>query len=136
MPMPKFYATQEMIDSYTAGTSVEGVALAAGRSYGQTYRGLLNAGVVLRAGIPGRAEACPAWVGDTVGYLGARFRLYKVRGKASEHTCPCGKKARDWAYDHSDAEEKVVGTGRLAGIAYSLDPAHYVAMCRKCRCAS
>lgn len=132
MPRPKFVAPDELVQAYRSGISVEALARASGRSFGQIRRGLLNAGVRMRSCPPGRGEACPEWTGDAVGYEGAHFRLYNARGKASGHTCSCGLPAQWWVYDHADPDERAQDTGRLAGLPYSLDPEHYVAMCVRC----
>lgn len=71
----------------------------------------------------------------TVTYASAHTRVYRARGRATGHTCPCGEPAEGWAYDHDDPNE-MHGTTTAKGCtslcAYSLDPEHYVAMCRLC----
>ena len=60
-------------------------------------------------------------------YYLAHERLGRLRGSASEHECPCGKRAAQWAYDHADEDEIQSECG-----AYSADPQHYIAMCVSC----
>lgn len=56
-------------------------------------------------------------------------RLNYAHGRASQQVCEdCGEQAQEWAYDHSDAEEKVDPKGR----AYSLDLARYRPLCVRC----
>lgn len=57
------------------------------------------------------------WKGENVGYTGAHMRLFRYRGRATSHVCPCGQPAQEWAYDK---------TGPPG------DTASYVAMCRPC----
>ncbi len=75
----------------------------------------------------------PSWRGDDVGYQGAHIRVYRRRGLASAHVCGCGAPAADWAYDHTDPNEKM-GPDRAGGseLTYSADPDHYLALCRPC----
>lgn len=54
---------------------------------------------------------------DGPGYFGCHIRVRKARGRASDQTCSCGRKARHWAHTH--------GTDPA-------DPQNYVAMCQKC----
>lgn len=54
--------------------------------------------------------------GDQASYLAHHKRLYRVRGKAKDHTCKCGARGRDWANL----------TGRFE------DMNDYEAMCRSC----
>lgn len=64
-----------------------------------------------------------------VGYDGVHHRLRKARGKASTHACHyCGDQASDWAYDHSDPDEKVNGRGS----PYSTDLERYKPLCSTC----
>ena len=71
-------------------------------------------------------------VNEVPTYGAAHVRLRKALGKASEHTCPCGKPAHHWAYLHGDSGEMRLGTGKDAGRAYSAEPRQYRAMCRAC----
>jgi len=91
----------------------------------------LRAGITRSCGCL-RREACVLFVKASrravVSYSGAHQRTVSTRGKASKQTCPCGAPAEQWAYNHSDPDERsAVGRG-----AYSLDPQHYVAMCGPC----
>lgn len=61
-------------------------------------------------------------------YQRAHTNLKRVRGKASEHTCPCGKPARDWAYQFTGETIREADGSR----PYSNNPDDYVAMCRSC----
>jgi hypothetical protein len=67
-----------------------------------------------------------------VGYVGAHRRLTRERGPASEQTCRCGEQAADWAYNHTDPNERTELTGHNAGYVFSLDPARYVPLCKLC----
>lgn len=73
---------------------------------------------------------------ETPTYLGAHYRVHAERGRASEHTCPCGAPAAQWAYDHADPEElteaRINQGGRRRVMRYSAKPEHYVAMCVPC----
>ena len=65
-------------------------------------------------------------------YDAAHDRLRRVNGPARTHLCAhCGEPAVDWAYDHADPDEKVDGNGRRPR-TFSVDPAHYRALCKKC----
>lgn len=56
-------------------------------------------------------------------------RLFYTYGRASERVCGrCGKQALQWAYDHSDPDEKVDPKGR----PYSYDLERYTPLCVKC----
>lgn len=78
-----------------------------------------------------KRETHPQWRGDDVAYGGAHRRVYRERGKATQHTCPCGQQARQWSYDRADPDERIELTpGGLR--AYSTDPNHYVALCVPC----
>lgn len=73
-------------------------------------------------------------------YIGAHALVHRVRGRAADHTCECdgrcgacpcrpsGRPAQDWAYDHADPARLVDPRGRM----FSLDPDHYLPMCRPC----
>lgn len=62
-------------------------------------------------------------------YAAAHHRLRTTRDNAVAHLCDnCGGNADEWAYDHSDPDERHDDRGR----AYSLDPAHYRPMCGPC----
>jgi hypothetical protein len=75
------------------------------------------------------------WKGASVGYVAAHERVSGQYGKASSYRCAtCGQPAQDWAYDGLDDGE-LTGTGRMAGLKYSVDPAHYRPLCRRCNLA-
>jgi len=77
---------------------------------------------------PRSGERHPLWVGDAVSYDGMHFRLKAEFGVASTHLCPCGAQAEQWAYQHTDPNERFqAGDG-----PYSTDPDHYLPMCRPC----
>ena len=63
-------------------------------------------------------EAAPNWRGDRCGKRAVHMRLAVRFGKASEHSCPCGAQASDWAFDEP------------AG--FSTDLSRYTALCRSC----
>ena len=80
-----------------------------------------------------------AWGGGkpspTLTYKGAHSRLRRERGKAAAHLCvQCGGRAQQWAYDHSDPAEMTGPTSAGAGnsVHYSMDPSHYLPMCKSC----
>lgn len=69
------------------------------------------------------------WVGDKATYGAVHDRLRNALGSAKLRLCVrCDGPAREWAYDHSDPDEK---HDELKG-AYSLDPKFYVPMCISC----
>lgn len=69
----------------------------------------------------------------STGYRAVHKRIGKTRGKASTHTCiHCGEQAEHWAYDHADTEGVMGPTDRGIVVAYSLDPDHYLPLCRPC----
>jgi hypothetical protein len=61
-------------------------------------------------------------------YQQAHTNLKRVRGNASEHTCPCGKPASDWAYLFTGETLRSPDGSR----PYSNNPKDYTAMCRSC----
>jgi hypothetical protein len=64
------------------------------------------------------------------GYSFAHRKVYRLRGKASDHACAhCGRPARHWAYDHADPGARV---DPRRGGPFSLDPAHYLPLCAAC----
>lgn len=75
------------------------------------------------------AQRMEALVGVPTGssYNLAHQNVTRSRGKAREHTCPCGAPAQDWAYQGSDSEE-VDSKGRR----FSMNADDYEAMCRRC----
>ena len=77
----------------------------------------------------------PRFKGDDVTYDGAHNRVKGERGSASDYPCAlCGGPAEQWAYRHSDPDQKVgtSGKGKGKGSTYSPDPSHYWAACRSC----
>lgn len=64
--------------------------------------------------------------GDGVSYSGMHQRLRLMRGLASNFTCPCGRPATEWSYNHSGVAE------RTSKFVYSTDPEQYDALCRIC----
>lgn len=70
------------------------------------------------------------------GYNSAHLRVRQARGPARKHTCPCGRPAAQWAYDHNDPDPRTESVrtprGRTLVVTWSDDPAHYVAMCYRC----
>lgn len=70
----------------------------------------------------------PNWRGDGIKNPQMHGRVVALRGLAQTHRCAhCGGPAAHWAYDHNDPDEKPDSEG-----PYSLDPAHYMAMCVGC----
>lgn len=73
------------------------------------------------------------------GYGAVHLRLARDLGPASRYGCPCGKRAKDWAYDHLDPEEMVEDyvrpSGEIGQLTYSTKPDHYMPMCHKCHLA-
>jgi len=64
------------------------------------------------------------------GYQGAHYKVYRMRGAARDNDClHCGARARHWAYDHGDPDER---RDPRRGGPYSLDPAHYIPLCASC----
>jgi hypothetical protein len=61
-------------------------------------------------------------------YSGAHENTRRERGEAAQFTCPCGDPAREWAYKHGSQNEM----RDSRGLAFSLDPMDYKAMCRRC----
>lgn len=67
------------------------------------------------------------------GYHGAHQRVHAAKGKASAHRCSrCGEQAEQWAFSNGDLGMLREAEGKDAGLAYSLDPEHYEALCRPC----
>lgn len=72
---------------------------------------------------------------DTPKYQAAHSRVWKVRGKASDHACvDCGSPADEWSYDHADPDEVTDKPSRFAGniLTWSAKPEHYKPRCAKC----
>jgi hypothetical protein len=82
-------------------------------------------------------DAMPRGTGPlSTTYRAAHQRVQRLRGRAAEWPCSsgCGNQAHHWAYDHKDPDE-ITGwsVGRRAAlVTYSVDPDHYVALCRSC----
>jgi hypothetical protein len=89
-----------------------------------------------RRGAPiGDASMRKVGSGDDVGYNTAHRRVAEAKGRAAEHDCVwCGKRADEWAYDHTDPNPRFVpdDAPRGPGMPYSLDPARYQPMCKFC----
>jgi hypothetical protein len=79
-----------------------------------------------------QGSANPNWRGNSIGYGNAHERVRQIRGPASAHPCMhCSEPAEEWAYDHADPHERRAVGKRDAG-PYSLDPNHYMPLCRSC----
>jgi len=91
----------------------------------QRYRTHGDPTVVVRLSGADNSE----WVGDAVGYAGVHHRVRTIRGSARDHQCShCQvERARHWAYDRSDADERSSPRG-----PYSVDPMHYLPLCVPC----
>jgi hypothetical protein len=77
-------------------------------------------------------SASPKWRGENAEYTAIHYRLLAQRGRPSEHACvECAGKAEEWAYDHSDPEERRNRVGRDDG-PYSFDLFRYRPMCKRC----
>jgi hypothetical protein len=75
----------------------------------------------------------PRFKGADITYDGAHNRVKGIRGSASGYPCAlCGGPAQQWAYRHSDPDQKIGTHGKGKGSAYSTDPDHYWAACRHC----
>ena len=75
----------------------------------------------------------PRSKGDDITYDGAHNRTKAKRGSASSYRCwKCGGQARDWAYSHTDSDEKRMDNGREAGRPYTTDPMRSLPLCRAC----
>lgn len=69
------------------------------------------------------------WLGDDIGYIQAHLRVRKARGPAKTYTCEdCGQRAKHWAYDHQDPDEKL----DEKGLPYSVKVEHYRSLCVPC----
>lgn len=60
-------------------------------------------------------------------YMAMHNRLRQWRGSARDYSCPCGKRAQEWAYQGS-RHERVDPEGRR----YSVNPDDYAPMCHRC----
>ncbi len=83
----------------------------------------------------GRTRSCrgPAHLSPNQ-YAQAHRNIRKSLGPASGYRCwlRCGAAAEEWAYDHTDPNERRDVDGLSAGIPYSMDPTRYVALCKSC----
>ncbi|NXY93390.1 hypothetical protein HYE82_02980 [Streptomyces sp. BR123] len=83
----------------------------------------------------GRTRSCrgPAHLSPNQ-YAQAHRNIRKALGPASGYRCwlRCGAAADEWAYDHTDPNERRDVDGLSAGIPYSMDPTRYVALCKSC----
>ncbi|MER6525215.1 hypothetical protein [Streptomyces sp. NPDC001508] len=78
-------------------------------------------------------HADPRYKGDDITYDGAHSRTKGRRGSASLYLCwKCGAQAQDWAYSHTDPNEKRMSHGRDAGRPYTTDPSRNLPLCRAC----
>ncbi len=100
-----------------------------GSHYAKWYKHGDPLAVKVWGSLPGPAH--PSWKPDAC-YTAVHDRLKRSRGKASEHSCACGARATEWAYDHADPAEIVGRSGVGTSAAYSTDLAHYVPMCKPC----
>ena len=67
------------------------------------------------------------------GYTAAHQRVRQDRGPVTSQCCvECGKDARHWSYDHTDAHELLAYGLSANPVAYSLDPSHYSPRCVPC----
>ena len=65
---------------------------------------------------------------ESAGYMTVHQRLRRERGAASDYPCShCDAPALDWAYDHTDPNERPSESG-----PFSVDPERYKPLCRSC----
>jgi hypothetical protein len=77
-------------------------------------------------------EQNPKWRGDAVEYTGVHYRIVAARGKAARYKCThCGSQAEEWAYDHTDPNERRNQIGRDK-CPFSLDINRYMPLCVPC----
>jgi hypothetical protein len=70
----------------------------------------------------------PKWRGENVSYPGMHCRVKAQRGAAGQHQCQwCDRQADEWAYDHTDPDEKRDGYG-----PFSTDINRYLPLCIFC----
>lgn len=68
----------------------------------------------------------PNWKGDDISASGMLSRVQRARGHVTRHSCTtCGRQARSWVYDGTDANERPDPAGRF----YGLHIEHYEARC-------
>lgn len=66
-----------------------------------------------------------------VTYSTLHKRIRRQRGRARDHRCAHGDHpATDWAYDRSDPAEVMIPNSRGRLVPASLDPEHYIPLCR------
>ena len=95
------------------------------------YQRLRNHGDVYFV-TPRTGENNPCYRGDRIGIGAAHERVRASRGKADQYTCTaCGERAKHWAYNHADPNEKQASRGNVL-MPYSVDPAYYQPMCVPC----
>ena len=69
---------------------------------------------------------------EVVKYSASHARVKRIRGAARQYPCAhCGAQALDWAYDHADPDE-LIDTDHGKRLPHSLDPEHYLPLCRTC----
>ena len=96
----------------------------AGRGYCRTHYWRWK-----RTGDPDPDRPIGRYERDT-SYWAAHDQLKRTRGLATTHPCAdCGAPAREWCYDHQDPHERT----NPRGWAYSLNPARYRPLCRRCK---
>lgn len=99
------------------------------------YRAKMSAAAKRQYADPGqRAKLSEAKRQEHAGYRGAHGRVRYDRGRAAEHTCPCGSPAQEWALDPSTPLDQLLVQrgGKDDGKLYSLSSDAYVAMCQSC----
>lgn len=65
-------------------------------------------------------------------YRDVHLRLYRIRGRASEYLCPCGRIAKDWSYQYSSSTP-LFEEARGRSMVYSEDIDNdYKPLCRSC----
>lgn len=83
-----------------------------------------------RTGTPDGVGRIGAPRHEFAGYDAAHRRADKQFGRAKTHSCAhCGGAASDWAYDHEDEDRLICAD---SGLEYSLDPSHYIPLCKSC----
>ncbi len=76
----------------------------------------------------------PSWSGEAATYDAMHGRVRAAKGSASNYECVrCTARARHWAYDHSDPNERrELVRGGPRPVPYSLDVERYQPMCVPC----
>lgn len=64
---------------------------------------------------------------ETPSYFAVHLRIKARRGSAGLHECPCGKRAKQWAYNHAAVDELFE-----EGMPYSANLNDYTPMCVSC----